>query len=81
MVYRTDFINTEFFIRKSGNKKTRKSYYNKISGLFIMAGATRIELATSGLTARRSNQSELRPRKKGLFIAKKHYLFGGRYRA
>ena len=27
-----------------------------------MAGATRLELATSGLTGRRSNQTELRPR-------------------
>ena len=27
-----------------------------------MAGATRIELATSGVTGRRSNQAELRPR-------------------
>jgi hypothetical protein len=27
-----------------------------------VAGATRIELATSGVTGRRSNQSELRPR-------------------
>ena len=27
-----------------------------------MAGATRIELATSDVTGRRSNQSELRPR-------------------
>jgi single stranded DNA-binding protein len=28
-----------------------------------MAGATRLELATSGVTGRRSNQTELRPRK------------------
>ena len=27
-----------------------------------MAGATRLELATSGVTGRRSNQTELRPR-------------------
>ena len=33
--------------------------------LFFMAGATRIELATSGVTGRRSNQTELRPHKKG----------------
>jgi hypothetical protein len=30
--------------------------------LSIVAGATRLELATSGLTGRRSNQTELRPR-------------------
>jgi hypothetical protein len=29
---------------------------------FIVAGATRLELATSGVTGRRSNQTELRPR-------------------
>jgi single-stranded DNA-binding protein len=29
----------------------------------VMAGATRLELATSGVTGRRSNQTELRPRK------------------
>jgi hypothetical protein len=29
----------------------------------LMAGATRLELATSGVTGRRSNQTELRPRK------------------
>ena len=28
-----------------------------------MAGPTRLELATSGVTGRRSNQTELRPRK------------------
>jgi hypothetical protein len=28
----------------------------------LMAGATRLELATSGVTGRRSNQTELRPR-------------------
>ena len=28
----------------------------------IVAGATRLELATSGVTGRRSNQTELRPR-------------------
>ena len=38
-----------------------------------MAGATRLELATSGLTARRSIQSELRPR----FL---YSLYGGRYK-
>jgi hypothetical protein len=29
--------------------------------LILLAGATRLELATSGLTGRRSNQTELRP--------------------
>ena len=28
----------------------------------LVAGATRLELATSGVTGRRSNQTELRPR-------------------
>ena len=36
-----------------------------------MAGPTRLELATSGVTGRRSNQTELRPR--GRFI----YMVGG----
>ena len=31
--------------------------------LIFMAGATRLELATSGVTGRRSNQTELRPPK------------------
>ena len=30
--------------------------------LTLLAGATRLELATSGVTGRRSNQTELRPR-------------------
>ena len=30
--------------------------------LLFVAGATRLELATSGVTGRRSNQTELRPR-------------------
>ena len=30
-------------------------------GKLIMAGPTRLELATSGVTGRRSNQTELRP--------------------
>ena len=29
--------------------------------LILLAGTTRLELATSGLTGRRSNQTELRP--------------------
>ena len=29
--------------------------------LILLAGATRLELATSGVTGRRSNQTELRP--------------------
>ena len=32
------------------------------SHYFLLAGATRLELATSGVTGRRSNQTELRPR-------------------
>jgi hypothetical protein len=34
-----------------------------IWAVVILAGATRLELATSGVTGRRSNQTELRPRK------------------
>ncbi len=30
--------------------------------LIFLAGTTRLELATSGVTGRRSNQTELRPR-------------------
>ena len=33
-------------------------------GLYNLAGATRLELATSGVTGRRSNQTELRPQSK-----------------
>jgi hypothetical protein len=33
-----------------------------LNQLILMAGATRLELATSGVTGRRSNQTELRPR-------------------
>ena len=36
---------------------------------FLMAGPTRLELATSGVTVRHSNQTELRPRMEGgLFV-------------
>ncbi len=40
-----------------GQKKTAA-----VAAEMMMAGATRLELATSGLTGRRSNQTELRPR-------------------
>ena len=33
-----------------------------VNPLIYLAGATRLELATSGVTGRRSNQTELRPR-------------------
>ena len=35
--------------------------YNQSDFIDILAGTTRLELATSGVTGRRSNQSELRP--------------------
>ena len=37
-------------------------------GLYNLAGATRLELATSGVTGRRSNQTELRP----LYVPNNH---------
>ena len=42
-----------------------------------MAGTTRLELATSDVTGRRSNQTELRPRKMGFgsFIRCAHHTF------
>ena len=42
-----------------------------------MAGTTRLELATSDVTGRRSNQTELRPRKMGFgsFIRCTHHTF------
>ena len=43
-----------------------------------MAGATRLELATSGVTGRRSNQTELRPR---MFFKSPHSFEQGIYLA
>ena len=43
-----------FQIKKDSEKLSKS--------LILLAGATRLELATSGLTGRRSNQTELRPR-------------------
>lgn len=40
-------------------------YMDVLSGELILAGPTRLELATSGVTGRRSNQAELRPRQRG----------------
>ncbi len=42
--------------------KTKGVTDNRPTPFFVMAGATRLELATSGVTGRRSNQTELRPR-------------------
>ena len=39
------------------------------NSLNLLAGTTRLELATSGVTGRRSNQTELRPRKKVIGFA------------
>ena len=36
--------------------------------LLLLAGTTRLELATSGVTGRRSNQTELRPQKKVCWV-------------
>ena len=36
--------------------------------LILLAGTTRLELATSDVTGRRSNQTELRPRKDFQFL-------------
>ena len=43
-------------VTKKGVGKLQPLWYS-------VAGTTRLELATSGVTGRRSNQSELRPRK------------------
>jgi hypothetical protein len=45
--------------------KVKKEPSVKPNSLIPMAGATRLELATSGVTGRRSNQTELRPRIRG----------------
>ena len=45
-----------FQTRKKGLSKTAESLVS------LVAGPTRLELATSGVTGRRSNQTELRPR-------------------
>ena len=42
-----------------------------------MAGATRLELATSGVTGRRSNQTELHPRKSKSIPSKKESRLDG----
>ena len=41
--------------------KALKRRWKRIKG---MAGPTRLELATSGVTGQRSNQTELRPRQR-----------------
>jgi hypothetical protein len=43
-----------------GEKKGLKHF--RLNPLKLLAGTTRLELATSGVTGRRSNQTELRPR-------------------
>ena len=49
-----------------GNKKNNKRKRDSAKPLnpfsLLLAGPTRLELATSGVTGRRSNQTELRPR-------------------
>jgi hypothetical protein len=47
------------------HSKVKKEPSVKPNSLIPMAGATRLELATSGVTGRRSNQTELRPRIRG----------------
>jgi hypothetical protein len=44
------------------NLEMKKGLRSYPKPLILLAGATRIELATSGVTGRRSNQAELRPR-------------------
>ncbi len=55
------------FIPKVGNRvgklndKNKKGFRRLSKSLNLLAGVTRLELATSGLTGRRSNQTELHP--------------------
>jgi hypothetical protein len=42
---------------------------------FYLAGPTRLELATSGVTGQRSNQTELRPRRRNTIIILKSRTF------
>ena len=58
-----------FFVGYSLFKGKKKGVQNFSEPLiFRVAGATRLELATSGVTGRRSNQTELRPRMLILFL-------------
>ncbi|VBB45041.1 hypothetical protein TRIP_B350170 [uncultured Desulfatiglans sp.] len=55
-LFRFSSLYAPFFHKKRGYE----NYRNPL--ILLVAGTTRLELATSGVTGRRSNQAELRPR-------------------
>ena len=61
-----------------GNKKASKTAKIKVFKAFSMAGWTRLELATSGLTGRRSNQLNYQPAKTSFLPLSRLELRSGR---